>query len=118
MPWVGQPKKQCEAVATLPRIYCKGSPRIRLQSIVESELVLFLACVNHFSSRRALSRPIRLESVVTSWDICVDRGMIGTGRYPKRNKDSALDAFRSETRSRKGENQNDSEGMIDWAQFS
>ena len=59
-----------KAWAALPRIYCKGSPRIRLRSIVESGPVLFLgerlAWVSHFSSRRALSLPIRPERVVTS----------------------------------------------------
>ena len=73
-------------MAGLPRIYCKGSPRIRLESIVESEWEFFLAAwVNHFSSRRALSLPIRPERVVTSWHSCMDRGMVDTVRYPKRN---------------------------------
>lgn len=73
------------ARVVIPRMYCRGSPRTRLESIVERDgngralgrLVDWIACVSHFSSRRALSLPMRPSRVVTSCAMRTERGIRG-----------------------------------------
>ena len=68
----------------VPRIYCKGSPRTRLESIAKRlgngvELVQLaerVAWIIHFSSRCALSLPIWVASAEISFSKDIERGII------------------------------------------
>lgn len=71
----------------IPRMYCSGSPWVRLSTILaRSNLsciglrrLLWSSCCIHFSSRLAVSRPSDLNSCVNSAETCGCRGINYTG---------------------------------------